>query len=206
METKENPSIQSKRNNAPAQGKVKKNNEHSCRQLRPGMRIIKTSIAVFLCLVTDLFRVSPFPIQSSVTAVICLQPDIHSSKTIAGNRVIGTLAAGIYSFLFLTLFVEWFHIDPKSFTFTFLVSVGIIPLILIILFLERPGSVVIALVVFLATSLTKGDASILHYSVGRVFDTLLGIGFALAVNWFPPLNRHAKHPPEQGNSTDHRTL
>ncbi len=166
-------------------------------RLRPGMRIIKTAIAVFLCLVVDLFRSSPFPIQSSVTAVICLQPDIRSSKKIAGNRTVGTLAAGLYSYVFLLLFVEWMHIDPKSFLFTILVSAGIIPLILLILLMNRPGSVVIALVVFLATCLTKGDAQILHYTVGRVIDTLLGIGFALLVNWFPLLNHHT------GDSTEH---
>lgn len=154
----------------------------------PGMRIIKTAIAVFLCLATNYFRPSPFPVQSSVTAVICLQPDIRSSRRIALNRVVGTLIAGMYSYVFLILVVETFHVDSGSFLFSLLISLGIIPLIQLIVSLKRPGSVVIASVVFLAICLTKADSSILEYTTGRVVDTLFGIGYALLVNWLPVLN------------------
>jgi len=164
--------------------------------LVPGMRIIKTAIAVFLCLTLDFLRATPYPIQSSVAAVICLQPDIRSSRVIAGNRVIGTFAAGIYSYLFMLLFVEKFRIDPAGYLFYCLVAAGIIPLILIVLMLKRPGSVIITSVVFLIICLTKGQEDTLIYAIDRVIDTLLGITFALLVNWFPLLNRHRSDTTE----------
>ncbi|MDI9492157.1 MAG: aromatic acid exporter family protein [Bacillota bacterium] len=165
--------------------------------LIPGMRIIKTAIAVFLCLTLDFLRGTPYPIQSSIAAVICLQPDIRSSRAIAGNRVLGTFSAGIYSYLFLLLFVEGFHVDPAGYLFYSLVAAGIIPLILIVLMLKRPGSVIIASVVFLIICLTKGEQNTLIFTIERVLDTLLGIGFALLVNWFPLLNRHRPQTTEQ---------
>ncbi|HCU08120.1 MAG TPA: hypothetical protein DF480_03985, partial [Clostridiales bacterium] len=79
-------------------------------------------------------------------------------------------------------------------------AAGIIPLILIVLMLKRPGSVIIASVVFLIICLTKGQENTLIYAIDRVIDTLLGIVFALLVNWFPLLNRHrpytTEHNPE----------
>lgn len=156
----------------------------------PGMRIVKTAIAVFLCLTLDFLRGTPYPIQSSVAAVICLQPDIRSSRAIAVNRVLGTFAAGAYSYLFMLLFVEVLGVDPAGYLFYCLVAAGIVPLILIVLMFKRPGSVIISSVVFLIICLTKGQENTLLYALGRVIDTLLGIGFALLVNWFPLLNRH----------------
>jgi len=71
--------------------------------------------------------------------------------------------------------------------------IAIIGLILWEVFDKDKGKhrgVIIASVVFLIICLTKGQESTLIYAIDRVINTLLGIVFALLVNWFPLLNRH----------------
>ena len=43
---------------------------------KPGMRIIKTAIATFLCFCIDALRGVNQPIYSVISAIICMQKDI----------------------------------------------------------------------------------------------------------------------------------
>ena len=62
-----------------------------------GMRMIKTSIAVAICLLIYLLRGKQgVPVFSTIAAMICMQPYVENSKTVAFNRIIGTLTWGFW--------------------------------------------------------------------------------------------------------------
>ena len=59
-----------------------------------GQRILKTSIAVFLCLLVYRLRGyqgQDMPTEAAITAIICMQPYVRDSREYALNRLAGTL-------------------------------------------------------------------------------------------------------------------
>ena len=63
----------------------------------PGQRIIKTSVAVTLCLFFYMLRGysgEAMPAEAAITAIICLQAYMHDSRENALNRLLGTLIKG----------------------------------------------------------------------------------------------------------------
>ena len=57
-----------------------------------GNRIIKTTIAVFVCMfIFTLGHVERSPFYVLITTIICIQPDMKNEKLTAINRALGTL-------------------------------------------------------------------------------------------------------------------
>lgn len=75
------------------------------RMLPPlGQRIIKTSIAVFLCLVFYMLEGYHGSVGSMcVTAILVMQPYVSDSKTFAIERISGTLLGALWGLAFLLL-------------------------------------------------------------------------------------------------------
>ena len=75
-----------------------------------GQRILKTTLAVFLCLLIYAlrgFEGQDMPTEAAITAIICMQPYVQDSKTYALNRAVGTLigaACGLLLLLLLSAF------------------------------------------------------------------------------------------------------
>lgn len=59
-----------------------------------GMRIVKSALAVFVCLLIDRLR-GGMPFYAAIAAILCMQPDVANSLKTAANRVIGTLVGGL---------------------------------------------------------------------------------------------------------------
>lgn len=69
-----------------------------------GQRIIKTAIAVFICLVFHMLQGGHGDVGSTiVTAIICMQPYAQDSRTFALDRIFGTFLGAVWSLLFLEL-------------------------------------------------------------------------------------------------------
>ncbi|MBR3302228.1 MAG: FUSC family protein, partial [Firmicutes bacterium] len=71
-----------------------------------GQRIIKTSIAVFICLLVCYligYRGAQMPSEACITAIICMQPQIRDTRQYAVNRVIGTLVGSVWGLLLILL-------------------------------------------------------------------------------------------------------
>lgn len=152
------------------------------------MRIIKTCLALCLCLFIDWLSKSPEPLNAGITAIVCLQHNYRSTLESSVARVIGTLFAGLYAYLFLLLFRIHIGLDPSSLVFYLLVGLFVIPLMQILVRLI-PGGVVIAAIVYLIICLTASQQTPLDYAFQRVLDTLVGLIAVVLVDWFPPLNR-----------------
>ena len=71
-----------------------------------GQRMLKTSIAVFLCLVFYYlrgYRGVTMSAEAAITAIICMQPYVHDTREYALNRISGTLIGAAWGFLFLLI-------------------------------------------------------------------------------------------------------
>ena len=71
-----------------------------------GQRIIRTSVAVVLCLFYYMLRGyegSGMPAEAAITAIICVQPYARAVRENALIRLGGTLVGAVWGFLFLLL-------------------------------------------------------------------------------------------------------
>ena len=69
-------------------------------------RVIKTSIAVFLCLVFYHLRgydAGTISAKAAISAIICMQPYVNDTRHYAVNRIAGTLLGAFWGFLFLLI-------------------------------------------------------------------------------------------------------
>lgn len=151
----------------------------------PGMRVIKTVIAVYLCflisLVTDM---SPF--YSSVAAILCMQNSPEDGYRVGKNRMIGTFIGGIFGFI-AALIVDLLNLDLFSHSHYLILSFFLIPLIYTNVYFDTKGSTQISCVVFLSITISHmEDAALVWFVLGRVVNTLIGIVVSIAVNWAMP--------------------
>jgi hypothetical protein len=159
----------------------------------PGMRVIKTMIAIFICLLVEAIRQKTgTQYHSSIAAVVCMQPTLKSTTKTARERVIGTLIAGVYAFLVLTFVFPALNIGRMDWAYFLVTAVLSLPLMTLMIWIRTPGPIAITVIVFLIITLKTSDTTPIAYTLERVGDTLIGISVAMLVNWFPPLNKLGK--------------
>lgn len=154
----------------------------------PGMRTVKTAIAVAVCLLVDQYRGANL-YDAAIAAIVCLGNDVRSTARSAFDRTMGTLFAGIYTIAFLWFFRIKLGLGINTALYHILIGVFAIPLMHAIVKLKRPGAVVNGVIVFLLVCV--GETALedpVLYVFTRVTNTIVGILIALVVNWLPPLN------------------
>lgn len=157
-----------------------------------GMRMIKTSIAVFICFLISFLRPDGIPFYSAIAAILCMQPDVSDSINIALTRTVGTLIGGILGIGVLLIF--HYNLPSEMLLLKyFIVSLLIIPLIYITIILKKPSASYITCVVFLSVVISHGnDISPFMFGINRIIDTLLGIGVSIIINAIIPYNKQKK--------------
>ncbi|MGL4771995.1 MAG: FUSC family protein [Clostridium sp.] len=155
-----------------------------------GLRTIKTSIAVFICLV--LLPNEPF--FACLTSVFCIQDTVENSFKMGKNRGFGTLlGAGIG--LVVMLFFKFLTKDISSQILSKLIiyiciALGIIIVIYLNnLLLKLPGAINVACIAFLGVTTTHAFGDPFFYAINRTFETLCGIIIGILVN-------KTIHPPK----------
>ena len=71
-----------------------------------GQRIIKTCIAVTLCMLFYMlrgYRGGDMPAEAAITAIICMSTNIRGTRENAVSRFMGTLIGAFWGFLFLVI-------------------------------------------------------------------------------------------------------
>ena len=146
-----------------------------------GMRMIKTSIAVAICLLIYLLRGKQgVPVFSTIAAMICMQPYVENSKTVAFNRIIGTLTGAVMGLVVVYL-TQW--IPPKyEFLQYLVISAAVIPAMYITVLLKKTGASAMAGVVLLGVTLSTGNYPPVVDAFNRSFETIVGILVSLGVN------------------------
>ncbi len=157
-----------------------------------GMRMIKSSVAVFICFLISFARPDAMPFYSAIAAILCMQPDVSNSIKVALNRTIGTFIGGIMGVLVLLIF--HFKLPPEMLILKYLiVSILIIPLIYITILIKKPTASYITCVVFLSIVIAHGnDVNPFMFGINRIIDTLIGIGVSLAINAIIPHKKHSE--------------
>lgn len=163
---------------------------------KPGLRILKSALAVFLCFLTDALRGSGVPFYSAIAAILCMQPDVHGSFRVGLNRVVGTLAGGVYGMGTLCLLRTFLPAGHGLLQYA-VISAALVPLMYLTVLLKKTSATYITCVVFLSVTVSHGlDLLPYAFALNRILDTLIGIFISLFINWLPFLrNRQADGNP-----------
>ncbi|MGX8852163.1 FUSC family protein [Amedibacillus sp. YH-ame10] len=148
-----------------------------------GKRILKSSLAVFLCFVIYLLRGEQgIVFYSCIAAVLCVQQSTSNTIKVARNRVEGTLIGGFIGMLVLAF--EKAYI-PHDFIFIqyALIAFMIIPIIYITVLWKKTNASYISCVVFMSICVSHAmDVNPYLFALDRIMDTLIGIFVALLIN------------------------
>lgn len=152
------------------------------------MRIIKTAIAVMICLILNYFFGTNVGAISSWAALICIQTTLESSLKTGISRFAGTALGGIIAMAILPIAEavtsDWFHI--------ILIPAGIILVIYLCVLFKMPGAASMGAFVYIAILILpfdpKSNANPYIVALYRIADTLAGTFIGLLVNRFvaPP--------------------
>ena len=151
-----------------------------------GQRILKTTVAVFLCLVFYYYRGyrgETMSAEAAITAIICMQPYVHDTREYAINRISGTLIGAFWGFLFL-LIVPLFP-SVSGISLYALMGLGILISLYSAVAVRKPDTSSLAAIVFICVVIVYPDVEYpLDQAFHRVLDVLVGTGTAIIVNVF----------------------
>lgn len=153
---------------------------------RIGRRIVKTAIAVFLCLVIYAlrgFEGDTMPTESAITAIICIQHDVRDTRTFAFNRFTGTLVGTVWGILLLLLLIAVPSLGQNQLFLYSLMGVGVMMSLYTTVVLRIPDASNLAAIVFLCIVIAFPDIdSPFHSAALRVLDVFIGTVVAILVN------------------------
>ena len=143
----------------------------------PGMRTIKTSLIVAICLILSKLLNLDYPFYAIVAGIICTQNTLHGSFNIAKNRVIGTVIGSLLGIICVNIF----SYNPWT------GGIGILILLYLLRVVKLEDSYRVACIVYLATFI-PGHGDPIIYGFHRTAATIIGIIIALIVNLivYPP--------------------
>ena len=155
----------------------------------PGLRIAKTSLAVFFCLI--FYALVPLPyagkvITALIATIISLRSTIKESYSVSFTRIQSTFVGAVFGLLVLKI-KGWLEMTDGSLGYALLLAVFVALIIWIsVSFLKETGAGLGA-IVFLAIALGSDDTiGPVHLALARFLDTLAGIVIALVVNRLLP--------------------
>mgnify|MGYP003292416061 CR=1 FL=1 len=177
---------------------------------RVGMRIVKTFIAVFICMLLNILFmllnkwfdlgivdanglvIFYTPFFATIAAVYCLHRDKKNSLSQAKIRSVGTVIGGYFGLLVIIiadlLLVNVLGLnvsDPllyKTLLYVF-VSICIIPLIYLTVIMKQNSCVFITCLTYLSVTISiRNMQPVYIFATNRVISTLTGIGIALLIN------------------------
>jgi len=148
---------------------------------RIGMRNIKTSLSVFVCLFLFQIVDRENSVYACVAAVICMQNTVVDSLKKGISRIIGTIVGGVTGAMVLFVSTDLFSVRENM--MLFIIPLGIVILIEICVAIDMKQAVVISCVVYLSILISENrDGGYVLYTVNRIIDTSVGIIIALLIN------------------------
>ncbi len=154
--------------------------------IKPGARIYKTTIAVFLSMVISLlFTHTPSAI-APISAVIVLRENTEVSIKQGVDRLIGTIIGSIVSIIYVYLFSKYIYINNPMFI---IISTSI--LILITLWISKiiklgsnSSSNAVVLIILVLNAYLNNTNLAIEFTLIRTFETAIGIICAVLVNHY----------------------
>lgn len=153
---------------------------------RPGMRNIKTAVAVMVCYFGFLPVWSPNgeigPFYACVASVICMQDSVRKSFHQGISRTIGTLLGGAVGLVILFLDDQFENLILLG----LMLGAGCVTVIWLCNLIGRASSSALGCVVLSVVLINHGGAERYIYFLSRVVETVAGIAVAVAVNHLLP--------------------
>ena len=153
-----------------------------------GRRIIKTTVAVFICLLVCYllgFRGAQMPSEACITAIICMQPLVRDTRQYAINRVIGTLIGSVWGLLLLLLLTKVPAAGSHMAVLYLLMAVGTMLSIYTAVLLGKNDTSGLAAIVFLCIVIAFPEIDEPLKQAGlRILNVFIGTAVAIAVNTF----------------------
>ena len=153
-----------------------------------GQRIIKTTVAVFICLLVCYiigYRGAQMPSEACITAIICMQPLVRDTRQYAINRVIGTLVGSVWGLLLLLILTS-VPAAAEHYTLLYLVmAIGMMLSIYTAVLLGKNDTSGLAAIVFLCIVIAFPEIDHpIEQAALRIAYVFLGTIVAIAVNTF----------------------
>ena len=165
---------------------MEKRNSQKTYQILPGigMRMIKTAVAVFICLLIFILRgYRGMVIQSTIAAIICMQPYVRDSKKLARNRIISTAMGGVWALLYLLLMQQIPVLGKNMLIAYLLMALGVIAVLYTCVLMKLTDNATLSAIVFLCVIITFPVVEApLQQTLDRMIDTIIGVCVAIVVN------------------------
>ena len=147
-----------------------------------GMRVIKTALAVFLCLVIADYMHAQQSTYAAIVAIVCMQKDWGNSINESIKRIVATLFGVAFGF-FTFKSIVWLGLYDSMYLRHAYTALMMIILVNVLLILEKHNVTSVACIVFISVS-TIHDSNIVagQFALTRMLDTFVGIGVSLIVN------------------------
>ena len=153
-----------------------------------GRRIMKTTLAVFVCLLICRlrgFHGSDMPAESAITAIVCMQPYVRDTRDYAVNRFIGSVIGVVWSLAFVLLLSLLPALGANKLLLYILMAAGVLLSLYSTVLLRMPDASSLAAVVYLCIVISFPDIDQpLLMAANRVLDIFIGTFVAVIVNVF----------------------
>ncbi len=153
-----------------------------------GQRIVKTTVAVFLCLMFYYlrgYRGQDMPTEAAITAIICMQPYVRDTGAYAFNRFVGTLIGAFWGLLLLLLLNDFAAMGQSVLLLYAMMAAGVLLSLYSAVFVRMPDAAGLASIVFLCIVIAFPDIEDpLRQAAHRILDVFVGTTVATAVNVF----------------------
>ncbi len=153
----------------------------------PGLRNIKTAIAVYICIILYHLLDLGNPLVALFSVVLCMQQNVSASVKEGKTRILGTFFGGAFAILFLNmLYLENLTVYVQG----AILSIFLIFIIYILNAMKKSEAISLSAVVFFVIIFDSSNDTILKVATFRIIDTTLGLVVAVLVNrfFFPPKN------------------
>ena len=153
-----------------------------------GQRMIKTTVAVFICLLIYYFRGyrgADMPSEAALTAIVCMQPFVSDSKEFAISRMASTLVGAVWGLIFVLLLMLFPGLGGSVVLLYAVMSLGVLATLYTTVLLKRQDASGLAAIVYICLVITFPEIDEpLEQMVIKVLDVFIGTVVAIVVNVF----------------------
>jgi uncharacterized membrane protein YgaE (UPF0421/DUF939 family) len=140
-----------------------------------GLRIIKTSVSVMLCLLLGHLFHYPTPIFACMAAVIVTRENFESSFNQGIARILATVVGCLFA-----LIIMHFNI-ANEYVYILIIGAGCVLTIYFCVLIKHPDAAALSAIIFLSLTLTHVEDKYVFTFI-RFTETVAGIIIALLVN------------------------
>ena len=150
-----------------------------------GMRIIKSSLAVSLCMVINTIRgEGSMVFYSQLAALWCIQMYRSNTLSNALQRMIGTVVGALYGLIYILVYPRFVMGEAYSILFNIIfIFIGVLLVIYSTVLINKKQASYFSCVVFLSIVINHiGDINPYSFVWNRFLDTMIGIIIGLVLN------------------------